>query len=74
MAGLGKLLLASAAILALLGGLLLLADRFPALRIGRLPGDLSFGRGSWRVYFPLGTSIALSILLSVLLWLFARRS
>ena len=73
MAGLGKLLLVAAAVLAALGLLLVAAERFPALRIGRLPGDLSFGRGSWRVYFPLGTSILLSLVLSLALWLFSRR-
>ncbi|HYG66201.1 MAG TPA: DUF2905 family protein [Anaeromyxobacteraceae bacterium] len=73
MAGLGKLLLVAAAVLAVLGLLLVAAERFPALRIGRLPGDFSFGRGSWRVYFPLATSILLSIVLSLVLWLFSRR-
>jgi hypothetical protein len=48
----------------------------PALRLGRLPGDLSFGGSGWRVYLPIGTSILLSIALSLLFALinyFARR-
>ena len=70
---LGRMLLALGAALALLGVLLLVAERFPGLRIGRLPGDVSIERERWRLYFPLGTSIALSILLSLVLWLFGRR-
>jgi len=70
---LGRMLLALGAVIALVGVLLIVAERFPALRIGRLPGDVSIERDRWRLYFPLGTSIALSILLSLLLWLFGRR-
>jgi len=40
---------------------------------GRLPGDIYIERGSWRFYFPLGTSLVVSVVLSLLLWLFARR-
>jgi hypothetical protein len=69
----GRLLLGLAAILAIVGGLLLAADRFPGLRIGRLPGDLAFGRGNVRFYLPLGTSLLVSLLLSVVLWLLSRR-
>lgn len=46
----------------------------PALRPGRLPGDVSFPLGSsGRVYFPIGTSILLSVLLTVLFSLLNRR-
>ncbi len=70
---LGRMLLALGALLAALGGLLLLAERFPWLRIGRLPGDLSVERDGFRLYLPLGTSILLSILLTLALWLLRRR-
>jgi hypothetical protein len=70
---LGRTLLALGAILALVGALLVLAERFPGLRIGRLPGDLSVERDGFRLYLPLGTSILLSILLSLVLWLLGRR-
>jgi hypothetical protein len=70
---LGKALLAAGALIALAGVLLIVAERFPGLRIGRLPGDVAVERGRWRLYFPLGTSIALSLLLTLLLWLFGRR-
>ena len=73
LASLGKLLLGLAAILAIFGGLLLLADRFPALRIGRLPGDVAVERERFRLYVPITTSILLSVALTILLWLFGRR-
>jgi hypothetical protein len=47
---------------------------FPALRPGRLPGDVSFPLGqNGRFYFPLGTSIAVSVLLTLLFALLNRR-
>ena len=62
--------------LILLGGMLLLAGialtAFGGLGIGRLPGDLVYRRGNITFYFPLMTSILLSIALSLLLWLFRR--
>lgn len=69
----GRLLVGAGLLLAAVGALLLLADRFPGLRIGRLPGDLSVERGSFRFYFPLGTSIVLSVVLSLILWLLHRK-
>jgi predicted MFS family arabinose efflux permease len=39
---------------------------------GRLPGDLSYRRGNFAFYFPLGTSILLSIILTLLFALFRR--
>ena len=40
--------------------------------IGRLPGDIYIRRGSFTFYFPLATSIILSILLTLILSLFRR--
>jgi hypothetical protein len=40
--------------------------------IGRLPGDIMFQRGGTTFYFPLATSIIISIVLTVLIWLFNR--
>jgi hypothetical protein len=70
---LGRTLLVVGALIAAVGLLLVVAERFPGLRIGRLPGDLSIERDRFRFYFPIGTSIAISIVLTLLLWLFARR-
>jgi hypothetical protein len=70
---LGKLLLGGGLALAAVGGLLLLADRFPWLRLGRLPGDISVERDGFRFYAPLATSLLLSAVISFLIWLFSRR-
>ncbi len=70
---LGRMLLGVGALLALVGVVLIVAERFPGLRIGRLPGDVAVERERWRFYFPLGTSILVSVVLSLLLWLFGRR-
>ena len=63
-------------VLMVLGGLLLLAGivltAFGGLGLGRLPGDFVYRRGDFTVYFPIVTSILLSIVLSLLLWLFRR--
>jgi uncharacterized protein HemY len=40
--------------------------------IGRLPGDIYYRRGNTTVYVPLMTSILVSVILSVVLWLFRR--
>jgi hypothetical protein len=68
----GRALLAAGLLLAALGLVLIVAERFPGLRIGRLPGDISVERGHFRFYFPLATSIVASLVLSLLLWIFRR--
>jgi hypothetical protein len=70
----GRALVAIGALVALLGVLLLLADRFPGLRIGRLPGDIAVEKGRFRFYFPLGTSLLVSALVTALLWIALRLS
>jgi hypothetical protein len=40
--------------------------------LGRLPGDIHYAKGNFSFYFPLMTSVLLSILLTLLLWLFRR--
>ncbi|MGH7489498.1 MAG: DUF2905 domain-containing protein [bacterium] len=42
------------------------------LGLGRLPGDIVIERENFRVYFPLVTSILLSVVLTALFWLFRR--
>ncbi len=73
MAGLGKLLLISGLLVAAVGALLLLGERFPWLRLGRLPGDLAVERERFKLYVPLGTSLLLSLVVSLVLWLLSRR-
>jgi hypothetical protein len=75
MTDLGKILIGFGIVVVVLGGILWLAGHFTGKVpwLGRLPGDIYVERGSWRLYFPLGTSIAVSIVLSLVLWLFSRR-
>jgi heme/copper-type cytochrome/quinol oxidase subunit 4 len=75
MADLGKILIGFGIVVVILGGILWLAGHFTGKVpwLGRLPGDIYVERGSWRLYFPLGTSIVVSIVLSLVLWLFSRR-
>jgi hypothetical protein len=71
MTELGKLLLTLGGVIIIIGLVLLLAGRFD-LPLGRLPGDFSYRGKHTTVYFPLGTSIVLSIILSLILWFLNR--
>jgi hypothetical protein len=70
---LGRTLVVLGLGVAAVGALLILAERFPGLRVGRLPGDISVERPGFRFYFPLGTSLLVSVALSLLCWLLGRR-
>jgi hypothetical protein len=74
MAPFGKLLIIFGVALLVIGALFLLGEKLPWLRIGRLPGDFSWSNrsGSVRVYFPLVTMLLLSLLLSLIFWLFRK--
>jgi hypothetical protein len=74
--GLGRLLIIFGLLIVVLGGLLLLMERGlpPGLSwIGRLPGDILIQRKTFTFYIPLATSLLLSVLLSLILYLFLRR-
>jgi hypothetical protein len=73
MSDLGKLLIGFGVLLVILGGVLLAAGHMSGKVPWRLPGDVFIQRGNWSFYFPLGTSILLSIVLSILFALFGRR-
>jgi hypothetical protein len=68
---LGRLLIALGLVLLIAGGLLLLLGRF-GIPLGRLPGDISYRGKNVNVYVPLGTSVLLSVLLSVIFYLLSR--
>ena len=79
--GLGKFLIGLGVAVAVVGGVLLLADRIPGVSqffnwMGKLPGDISIKKDNFSFFFPLGTSIVLSVLLSLLFyllsWIFRR--
>jgi prepilin signal peptidase PulO-like enzyme (type II secretory pathway) len=50
----------------------LLWPLFQKIGLGRLPGDFVIERGNVRLYLPLGTSILISLVLSLLFWLLNR--
>jgi hypothetical protein len=66
----GKVLLVLGLVTAAVGALMLLGGRVPFL--GRLPGDLSWRKGNVTVYVPLMTSVLVSLLLTLVLWLVRR--
>ena len=70
-ADLGKLLLSCGALLLVLGALFLLLGR-TGLPIGRLPGDFLIRRKNTTFYFPVTTSILLSVVLSLVLYFVGR--
>lgn len=67
----GRFLLIAGVILVLLGAIFLLAGKIPWL--GKLPGDIIIKRKNFTFYFPLATSILISIILTLLFWLFGRK-
>ena len=67
----GRILIFAGLFLLLAGVLVTLAGRFTPL--GRLPGDIVYRKGNFAFYFPIVTSILLSILLTAVLWLMSRR-
>ena len=71
MTDIGKALIAVGVLVALVGVGLTLVGRVPWL--GRLPGDISIQRGNWSFYFPLATSLVLSVVISLVLYLLGRR-
>lgn len=71
MGDLGRLLIVVGLVVVAVGVLLVVAGRVPW--VGRLPGDIHIQRGNWSLYLPLGTSLLLSVLLTVILYLLGRR-
>lgn len=69
---LGRSLMILGIALFLTGLLLYVFPRLP-VRLGRLPGDIVIRGKNSVFYFPLMTSLLLSLLFSILLWLFRRR-
>jgi hypothetical protein len=68
--GTGKLLIVLGLALVVVGVLFQFSGRLPWL--GRLPGDISIQRENFSIYFPITTSILVSVVLSLLFWLFRR--
>lgn len=69
MGSLGRLVLATGVVLLVLGALLVLWEQTG----WRVPGDMVFRGRKWTLYLPLGTSLLLSALATLILWLLTRR-
>ena len=67
----GKILVGFGLLIAFAGVVLMLVGRVPW--IGRLPGDIHIQRGNFIFYFPLATSLLLSVVLTLLLYVVGRR-
>lgn len=66
----GRFLVIAGTVVIVLGVVFLFADKLP---VGRLPGDFRLGGDRFRVYIPAATCVLVSVLLTVLVNLFARR-
>ena len=67
----GKVLLGLGLAVALIGALLVFVGAM-GLPLGKLPGDFSFRGKHVTLFFPLGTCILISAVLSLMLWLLSR--
>lgn len=66
----GKVLIFLGVILVIVGVIFSFGAKIPFL--GRLPGDIAYHRGNFHFYFPLGTSILLSVVLTLIMWLLRK--
>lgn len=67
----GRILVGVGLLIVVVGGLLMAAGRM-GLPLGRLPGDMSYRGKNFSFFAPLGTSLLLSVLLSVIFYVLSR--
>ncbi|HTZ18821.1 MAG TPA: DUF2905 domain-containing protein [Dissulfurispiraceae bacterium] len=67
----GRILIIVGVVTIVLGALLMLSGKLPW--IGRLPGDIIVQKKNFTFYFPIATSILLSILLTLIFWFVGRK-
>ncbi len=67
----GRLLVLFGVVIAAIGLLIVFLGKIPWL--GRLPGDIVLHKKNFTFYFPLATSILISLLLTLLFWIFGKR-
>jgi hypothetical protein len=65
----GKWLIAAGIFIVVVGVLVMLLGK---VGLFKLPGDLEFGSKNWRIYIPIASSILLSVILTLILWLISR--
>ena len=68
----GRILILIGIVFLVLGLVLTYTNLFSLLRLGRLPGDIAIKRGNFSFYFPLTTSILLSVLFTLVLYLLRK--
>jgi Protein of unknown function (DUF2905) len=69
---LGRILITAGLLLIALGLIVVFGERLP-IRLGRLPGDIVIRGKNSVFYFPLATSILLSVVATLMMWLWNRR-
>ena len=67
----GKILIILGVVIVMVGVALMLGAKIPWL--GRLPGDFSYKGKNFTFYFPLGTSILISVVMTLVLWLIGKK-
>jgi hypothetical protein len=72
MSNLGKFLIVAGSVLVILGLGLVVFSRFKIPFLGRLPGDILVQKKNFTFYFPLATSIIVSAILSLVLYLISK--
>jgi hypothetical protein len=68
----GRLLINAGILLVIVGLVILLGERM-GIRLGRLPGDIRIEGRRGGFYFPIVTCLLVSVVLSLVAWLFSRR-
>ena len=71
MAGFGKILVVFGAFILTLGLVLMFAEKIPF--IGKLPGDFTFKGKNYTLYFPLATSLLLSLIITIIINFFGKK-
>jgi hypothetical protein len=69
--GMGRILILIGLVVAGVGLVIMLAGKIPFL--GKLPGDFLFRGKNFSFYFPLTTSILISVILTLILWFINRK-
>ena len=67
MQSLGKIVVLFGLIMVAVGALMMFSDKIPYL--GKLPGDINIKKDNFQLFIPITTSIVLSVLLSLVMWL-----
>jgi hypothetical protein len=71
MAEIGKSIIFIGIVIIIIGVILLFSDRLP-FNLGKLPGDISYKKENFSFYFPITTSIIISIVLSLVFYIFGK--